>query len=121
MVKTVVRSLVLEVLREFADLEYQRRVWARGSPTEVSGINDATAALYDDSGLDDALEKNAVTFSKEIDAQLRKLLPMLKAFQELAANQPISKLIETPEWSAVRERAHQIAAAIEQASASQKT
>jgi len=73
--------------------------------------------LFDDSGLADALDKNAITFSEYIDRQLHELLRMLQGFMDLTDIQPIAEIIETPNWATMREKAQKIADLIERSGA----
>lgn len=42
-------DIVVSALRELSDELYQRRVWVVGSATEVSSLNEAASALFNDS------------------------------------------------------------------------
>jgi hypothetical protein len=106
--KTVVIDIVMSALRELSDVEYQRRVWLGGSNTEISSMNEATAALYNDSGLDEALEKNQVTFSAEIDAELRQLRTSLQSNLAGQVMRGTGLVIASPEWKVVASAASRI-------------
>jgi hypothetical protein len=103
--KKIIEDIVLSALHELADASYQERVWIEGSTTEVSSLNEAVAALFDDSGLDVALEKNAVTFSAEIDACLRELRSALQTCLRRQTRQATRDLIQSLEWSLIRKKA----------------
>jgi hypothetical protein len=64
---TVDKSKVVACLRELADRSFQERVWLASSGPEISSITEATCGLFDDSGLDIALEKGHTVFTEEID------------------------------------------------------
>ncbi len=93
------KGLILECLQELSDLIYQRRVWVNGVENEVSGVEDTLAALFDDSALDIALERNEEIFSLEIDDKFRKLGNMIGT---LNRDRLTAEIIETEEWSEVR-------------------
>ena len=67
--KGVVTELIERALRELSDAEFQRRVWLGGGVSEMSSMSEAAEALFSDSGLGQALEKNGETFSREIDGK----------------------------------------------------
>jgi len=69
----VVFPLIEIALLELADDALQRHVWLGHSKTEVSSMTETIAALFDDSSLDRALEKQQVVFSPEIDNELGQL------------------------------------------------
>jgi hypothetical protein len=110
--KRIIEDIALSGLRELADAAYQERVWVKGSATEVSSLNEAVATLFDDSGLDVALEKNVVTFTPEIDAELRDLRSMLRACLNRQSRQTAEDLINSSEWNLVRERAKRLLAKV---------
>lgn len=106
--KPVLVDIVESALRELADSEYQRRVWVEGSTTEVSSMNEATAALFNDSGLDVALEQNRSGFSPEIEQELNRLRSMLRESLAAQAERGTSAVIASTEWTAVLRTADQL-------------
>jgi len=92
-------------LKELSDADYQQRVWAKRSDSEASSLNEATAALYDDSGLGEALEKNDVTFSPEIDRRLSDLRVVLRGFLQEQSTKELQEILDSANWSLVREKA----------------
>jgi hypothetical protein len=68
-------------------------------------MTEATAALFDDSGLDRALEKNTVTFSPQIDAEFRKLGMAIRSCMALETKIGTAAVIVSAEWEAVRRMA----------------
>ncbi|MEA5470555.1 hypothetical protein [Spirulina sp. 06S082] len=46
------------ILKEFADAEFQERVWVRGEGEEVSNWTEAMCKLFDDYQFDDFLDKS---------------------------------------------------------------
>lgn len=110
MQKPVNLEIVKETLRELSDLEYQNRVWVKGSESEMSSMNEAAAALFSDSGLDIALEKNSVTFSKEIDNELREIRALLQSNLTAQLTHRTDELIGSAEWRKVCDRAAKVLA-----------
>lgn len=89
------KKLIIECLRELSDIDYQKRVWIVGAD-EVSDFNDVVAALFDDSLLEDALLKNEVTFTMEIDKNLRKLGELITFLPD---NITTKALVMHPKWN----------------------
>ena len=108
----VIEGIVISALRELSDERFQRRVWVVGSSTEMSSLNEATAALYNDSGMDDALEKNVTTFSEDTDQELRELRKMLKKALAQRSRSGTEATIGSSDWEAVRKKARRILEAV---------
>lgn len=104
----MIESIIRSALHELADADYQQRVWVTGSATEVSSMNEAAAALFNDSGLDEALETNSVTFSLGIDAELREFRGKLRSFLHAQDRRGTLAVITSPDWSDLREKAGRI-------------
>ena len=65
---TVLTDAVRSALRELSDVEYQRRVWTgRDGDNEMSSFLECVSRLFDDSGLDLALERDQTIYGSEID------------------------------------------------------
>lgn len=115
--KTVVDELVLSAPQELADVDLQRRLWVCGSESEISSLNEVVSALYDDSGLLDALDRSSVTYSKSIDDDLKRLQEAIRPFVVRSSEMTgarIGELIETPEWKLVIASAKSILNAVEE-------
>jgi len=110
--KPLYLEIIRESLQELTDVEYQRRVWVKGSATEVSSMDEAVAGLFNDSCLDIALKKNAVTFSPEIDKELRELRKLLQSSLDAQQVRGTAEVIESIEWKDVCDRAARILRAI---------
>lgn len=100
--RPVNRALVIDALRELSNLDFQERVWVHGSSTEVSSMNEVAAALFNDSGLDVALEKTPITFSPEADQELRQLRSMLQRAMQQQVELSTHAVIQSAEWKRVR-------------------
>ncbi len=98
----IVVPILESALRELADDAYQRRVWLGHSKTEVSSMTEAIAALFDDSSLDWALEKEQVVISADIDNELRqfgkRLSRSLKAEEEVGT----AAVLDSLEWKDIQ-------------------
>jgi hypothetical protein len=108
---TVVVPRILEALRDLADRDFQHRVWIEGSATEVSSLNEVFSALFDDSGLRDALSRGQLVFSAELDEELSAFERRLKPIAHRLYSLPLSELakeIEGTEWSAMRAEASRL-------------
>lgn len=103
--RQVIHALVIDALHELANQSYQETVWVRGSVTEVASLDETVAALFSDSGLDEALEKNPVTYSVETDRELRELRIKLKRAIERQSQLSIQAIIQSAEWEDVRTEA----------------
>ena len=110
---SVLNNLVIEALKELSDPIYQQEVWIEASrPSEMSSLGEATEALFSDSCLGEALEKNPVTYSPEIDAELRGLQKVLVSFLKNEPVMDIRDMVRTTQWAAVREKAGKLHSAI---------
>lgn len=96
-------ELICNALGELADATYQRRVWIEGGAGERASMEEVVAALFHDSGLDAALDNNAVCFTETVDEELRSLRSLLRS--RLAAEKVggTAKAIASAEWEVVRE------------------
>ena len=104
----IVLPILESALRELADDAYQRHVWLGYSKTKVSSMTEAIAALFDDSSLDRALEKQQVVFSPEIDNELGQLGKRLS--RSLIAEEKVGTLavLESAEWKEIQNSAGRI-------------
>lgn len=70
----VLTDTVQSALHELADLDYQSRVWTgRAGGGEMSSFVECVSRLYDDSGLELALDARQDVFGLPIDNYLRTL------------------------------------------------
>src|SRR5690242_14404159 len=106
--KSVIQEFIESALRELSDAGFQQRVWISGSPIEMSSMNEVVAALFDDSGLAEALEKNDITFTREVDAELRELRVMLRSSLIDQDMYGAAAVIDSPGWQDVRGRAFRV-------------
>jgi hypothetical protein len=68
-------------------------------------MNEATAALFNDSGLDEALETSQVSFSPKIDTELRRLRVLLRESLTAQESRGTAAVLASTEWQAVRNEA----------------
>jgi hypothetical protein len=71
------RTLVRQNLQELSDKAFQLRVWLASSGPEVSSFTETVCQLFDDSGLDFALEEGKA-FGNPVDDLLQKLGNLLR-------------------------------------------
>ena len=68
---------LMNCLREFAELEYQRRTWLSTGGPEVSSFSEMVCQTFDDSGLGDALDTGHCP--TELDEESCKALMKLRS------------------------------------------
>lgn len=103
--------MVRSALAELSDESYQRRVWTgRGGDAEMSSFAECVARLYDDSGLDLALERDRQIYDAGIDDDLR-LLGELVA--RIDSSRSPGELVDDPQMGRVRLRAEAILRAVD--------
>jgi hypothetical protein len=100
--RLVIKSTVESALHELSDVKYQQRVWVEGSTCETSSMAEAVEALFGDSCLNLALERNAIIFSPEADSELRKLHSLVRACLDAESKMGTAAVIASAEWTAVR-------------------
>jgi hypothetical protein len=98
----VYKQKVFDSLQELRDEKYQRRAWLSSSGPEISSFVEAICGLFDDSGLGDALDKEEVVFTGEIDRLLRELRQAVQATDQAL---PPAQLIIDKKMVAIRELA----------------
>jgi len=103
--KSVNVEIILDALDELSDVVYQQRVWISGSSTEVSSMNEAVAALFNDSGLDALLNRDLIAFSANIDGELKDLRTALSAMLNRQMHDETEKIVESDEWRLICKKA----------------
>ena len=68
-------------------------------------MNETACGLFDDSGLEFALEKNAITLSPEIDGEFRELRWLLWSCLKRQRAESLEAILASPDWREVRGRA----------------
>jgi hypothetical protein len=103
---------VRAALGEMSDLDYQSRVWTgRGGDHEMSSFVECVERLYDDSGLELALDAEEPVFGPPVDDELRELGDLVR---KIDADQSPDDLIASPRMRAARDRAGAILRAIDE-------
>jgi hypothetical protein len=92
---------ILAGLRELSDVEFQRRVWLSTGAPEVSSFSETVCQLFDDTGLEDLLDRGPV-FSPELDEGLRELSAELSRIDSSA---PPEEIIESSAMQSIRRKA----------------
>lgn len=101
----VIRPTVVGALRELSDREFQQRVWLGSSQSEVSSFVETVCELYNDSGLDKALDNRETVFSDEIDTRLRELRT---AISKIDSSGSAARTIEDPHMPIVHKWAAEL-------------
>jgi hypothetical protein len=103
---------VRSALRELSDARYQSRVWTGKDPGgAMSSLDECVAELFDDSGLDSALDAGQIVFNPKIDQQLKALGDLLV---KLADTTDPLELLSHPWLQIVRRRSAVIAREIDE-------
>lgn len=104
--------MVRLALEELSDESYQRRVWTgRGGDNEMSSFIECVSRLYDDSGLDLALERDQPIFGTTIDADLQALGDLIA---RMDSSRSPDEIVGDPVMSRVRDRATAILQALDE-------
>jgi hypothetical protein len=105
---------ILSAIRDFADADYQERVWVRGQGPEVDSSTEAVCRLLDDYDLPGFLSEGRKKhrLSNEQLAALRALEAAINGYlaRENDRSDDAAR-IATPEWQELRERARSTLAA----------
>jgi hypothetical protein len=111
-VTAVLIDQVRSALDELSDLEYQSRVWTgRGARGEMSSFVECVERLFDDSGLELALEAGEPVFGPQIDEKLREFGDLLV---KIDGGESPDELISHPKMRLARDRAAAILRAIDE-------
>lgn len=103
----IVHAHVEGALRELADEREQRRLWLAtgGNGGEVSSFEECVCRLFNDSGLDDLLDRPGVAYSYPIDDRLRLLRLALRRVDE---QRPPAVVLNDPALSEARALAQEV-------------
>ncbi len=102
----VYKENLIRYLTDFADYSYQKRVWVEGSakPGDTSlFFSEGCCAVFDDTGLGDALKTRQTVFDKTADQALWDLWDATHKVDY--KNKPDSAIIDTPAMQLVRDKA----------------
>jgi hypothetical protein len=83
----------------------QKRLWLSSGEPECSSLEEASCQLFDDSGLEVALDRGETGFSPSADKQLCHLKSKLQSIDMM---RPPNKIIEDPAMVEVRAIAQQL-------------
>lgn len=95
----LIKPLVVTSLKELADCGFQRRVWLASAGPEVSSFVEATCGLFDDSGLGNALDADALVFSPHVDSLF---LELREELSKIDHNRAPETIINDPRMDRVR-------------------
>lgn len=107
----VIVSLIQSALEELADYDYQRTVWLGKRPDQQSSLVEAVSRLFDDSGLELALDRRVPVFDGAIDQDLRTLGA---AVTRIDSTRSPELIVQDPAMAHVRELAGAIVAKLEE-------
>jgi hypothetical protein len=98
-------DLIKSCLQELSRREMQQELWLSSGPPGVSSFEEATCQLFNDSGLEDRLDKHEIVFSQDIDRRLSQLGSKLKAVD---ANRDPLSVINDPALAEIRQLANEL-------------
>jgi len=98
---------IRSMLREFADAEYQVRVWVTGEGLEVSSYSDAICGLFDDYGFDEFLSFSSDQYllNKEQIGALEIFRDAINEFNDTQPRESDEEIVQNPRWADVRAKA----------------
>jgi hypothetical protein len=109
----VLTDAVRSALAELSDLDYQSRVWTGRDPRdEMSSFVECVSRLYDDSGLEHALDDGQDVFGAAIDHGLRTLGGLVA---KVDSSQAPDAMIVDPLMQRIRVEAAAVLQALEEA------
>lgn len=97
---------ILSVVQNFADADYQERVWVRGEGPEADSLTEAYCGIFDDYDIEGFILQ-CVQYSQLSGDQLNSLRLLRDALKEFGFDdqQPDKIVIGDPAWTVVRELA----------------
>lgn len=98
---TVYITALVECLTNLSDVDFQIRVWTCKSQTEESTFSELVCQTFDDTGLGDALNDDAIPLGIDADAT-STLRELAAAVREVDASLPPAELIASPQMQHVR-------------------
>jgi hypothetical protein len=103
---------VCGALRELADADFQRRVWAAEDPQgETSSFEECVEALFSDSGISVDLDAGREVFGAPVDDELRAISRLV---ERVGWQRAPDEIIGDPVMQQLRERAARVLAALEE-------
>jgi hypothetical protein len=104
---------ILSAIRDFADADYQERVWARGDGPEVDSSTEAVCRLFDDYDLPGFLSEGRKKhwLSNEQLAALQAFERAVNGYLVRDDRSEDAARIASPEWQELRQRARSTLAA----------
>ncbi len=98
---TVSITALLECLTDLSDVVFQNRVWTGKSPTEESTFSELLCQTFDDTGLGDALNDDAIPLVIGADAT-STLRELSAAIREVDDTLPPEALLVSAQMQRVR-------------------
>ena len=97
----VYKANIIEGLKYLSDYDLQRLAWIE-DPDICSSFSDEVAIVFEENGLEKALDQGKTVFGKKADSALRELN---EEVEHIGYNRPEKELIDSPEMQIVREKA----------------
>jgi len=95
------KNLLLECLRELADIDFQKEVWLNKDKEQASSFVELVCQTFDDTGLSDAIEEDCLI--EEMGETLgQNLLQLDEAILKVNAKNPPDVLITSESMDQVR-------------------
>jgi len=114
----VYKKNITEGLKDLASKSFQQIAWFENDQGLCSSYSDDVCAVFEGTGLQEALRNNEIVFSKEADAALNQLDEMVEA---IGYNRDERELINAPEMEAVPLMAARCLELIESSEGSEST
>lgn len=111
---------VIDLLGDFADKEYQVKVWLNINNTEnlVGSFDETVNMLFDGEIFDAWFENNEIIVSKEVTKALQELLDIVDDIDE---NRSQKEIIDDPKMQIVRQKAAHALALIKASDGTEST
>lgn len=94
---------ISEILDEFSDPEYQKRIWLQGKGPEVSSFGEAMCGLFDDLDFKGFLELPEVKSNESLYPTLLKVYDTLHAITgDIMSDDKIDQnFLDSPMWKGI--------------------
>jgi hypothetical protein len=99
---------IIAAAKEFADSEYQQRIWIDGEGPEMSSYREALCRIFDDAHVEDFLHGDAMRygFSQQMQDKLGRFAELLDEFdRHLPPDIGSAEIVRRENWKNVSEAA----------------
>lgn len=115
----VYKSNIIEALGWLSNYDYQKIAWFPNNIGIMNSYAESVMAVFDDTGLVDALNNKKIVFGKEADDALRELEHATEAIDELSMSD--DEIIDSIAMAKVRAKASRALALVESSDDSEST